>query len=88
MGATIFKAVTSYRGERFQVPTRLTTVTRQTGEYKVDLTRHQKFTLAFGELASGRFPQCKRHMKRFSLEHFNIRKNLLSPPNNNSRDRQ
>jgi hypothetical protein len=43
------KAVTSYRGERFQVPTRLTTVTRQTGEYKVDLTRHSKFPLAFGE---------------------------------------
>jgi hypothetical protein len=31
-----FKAVTSYRGERFQVPT---------GEYKVDLTRHPKFSL-------------------------------------------
>ena len=45
-----FKAVTSYHGERFQVPT------RQTGEYKVDLTRHPKFLLAFGELASGRFP--------------------------------
>jgi hypothetical protein len=44
------------RGKRFQVPTRLTTVTRQTGEYKVDLTRHQKFPLAFGELASGLFP--------------------------------
>ena len=42
-----FKAVTSYRGERFQVPTRLTTFTRQTGEYKVDLTRHPKFPLAF-----------------------------------------
>ena len=53
-----FKAVTSYRGKRFQVPTRLTTVTRQTGEYKVDLTRHPKFPLAFGELASGRFPHC------------------------------
>jgi hypothetical protein len=51
-----FKAVTSYRGKRFQVPTCLTTVTRQTGEYKVDLTRHPKFPLAFGELASGRFP--------------------------------
>ena len=51
-----FKDVTSYRGKRFQVPTRLTTVTRQTGEYKVDLTRHPKFALAFGELASGRFP--------------------------------
>jgi hypothetical protein len=51
-----FKAVTSYRGERFQVPTRLTTVTRQTAEYKVDLTRHPKFPLAFGKLASGRFP--------------------------------
>jgi hypothetical protein len=51
-----FKAITSYRGERFQVPTRLTIVTRQTGEYKVDLTRHPKFPLAFGELASGRFP--------------------------------
>jgi hypothetical protein len=38
-----FKAVTSYRGKRFQVPTRLTTVTRQTGEYKEDLTRHPKF---------------------------------------------
>jgi hypothetical protein len=47
---------TSYRGERFQVPTRLTTVTRQTGEYKVDATRHPKFPLAFGELASGGFP--------------------------------
>jgi hypothetical protein len=44
-----FKAVTSYRGKRFQVPTRLTTVTRQTGEYKVDLTRHPKFPLAVGE---------------------------------------
>ena len=51
-----FKAVTSYRGERFQVPTRFTTITRQTGEYKVDLTRHSKFALALGELASGRFP--------------------------------
>jgi hypothetical protein len=38
--------------ERFQVPT------RQTGEYKMDLTRHPKFLLAFGELASGRFPHC------------------------------
>jgi hypothetical protein len=36
-----------------------TTVTRQTGEYKVDLTRHPKFLLAFGELASGRFPHCR-----------------------------
>jgi hypothetical protein len=27
-------------------------------EYKVDLTRHPKFPLAFGELASGRFPHC------------------------------
>ena len=53
-----FKALTSYRGERFQVPTRLTTVTRQTGEYKVDLTCHPKFPFAFGELASGRFPHC------------------------------
>jgi uncharacterized membrane protein len=44
-----FKAVTSYRGERFQVPTCLTTVTRQTGEYKVDLTCHPKFPLAVGE---------------------------------------
>jgi hypothetical protein len=32
------------------------TVTRQTGEYKVDVTRHPKFPLAFGELASGGFP--------------------------------
>ena len=45
-----FKAVASYRGERFQIPT------RHTGEYKVDLTRHPKFPLAFGELASGCFP--------------------------------
>jgi hypothetical protein len=45
-----FKAVTSYRGKHFQVPT------RQTGKYKVDLTRHPKFPLAFGELASSRFP--------------------------------
>ena len=45
-----FKAVTSYRGERFQVPT------RQTGEYKVDFTRHPKFPL--GKLVSGRFPHC------------------------------
>ena len=45
-----FKAVTSYRGKPFQVPT------RQTGEYKVDLTRHPKFPLDIGELASGRFP--------------------------------
>ena len=45
----IFKAVTSYRGKYFQVPTRLTTVTRQTGEYKVDLTCHPRFPLAFGE---------------------------------------
>jgi hypothetical protein len=28
---------------------RLTTVTRQTGEYKVDLTRHLQFPLVFGE---------------------------------------
>jgi hypothetical protein len=48
-------ANTSYRGKRFQVPTRLTTVTHQTGEHKVDLTRHPKFPLALGELASGRF---------------------------------
>jgi hypothetical protein len=34
----------------FQVPTRLTTVTRQNSEYKVDVTRHPKFPLAFGEL--------------------------------------
>jgi hypothetical protein len=38
------------------LPTRLTTVTRQTGKYKVDLTRHPKFPLVFGELARGRFP--------------------------------
>ena len=38
-----FKAVTSYRGKRFHVPT------RQTSEYNVDLTRHPKFPLAFGE---------------------------------------
>jgi hypothetical protein len=47
------KLYTSYRGDRFQVPTRLTTVTRQIGEYKVDVTRHPKFSLAFDELASG-----------------------------------
>ena len=57
-----FKAVTSYRGERFQVPT------RQTGEYKVDLTRHPKFLLAFGELTSGRFPHWKwRYMWKLWL---------------------
>jgi hypothetical protein len=56
LGADILKLYTSYRGECFQVPTRLTTVTRQTGEYKVDVTRHPKFPLAFGELASGGFP--------------------------------
>ena len=54
-----FKSVTSYRGKRFQVPTRLTPVTRQTGEYKVDRTRHPIFPLTFAELASSRFPQCK-----------------------------
>jgi hypothetical protein len=59
LGADILKLYTSYRGDRFQVPTRLTTVTRQTGEYKVDVTRHPKFSLAFGELASGGFPHCK-----------------------------
>jgi hypothetical protein len=58
LGADILKLYTSYRGDRFQVPTRLTTVTRQTGEYKVDVTRHPKFSLAFGELASGGFPHC------------------------------
>ena len=46
LGADILKLDTSYRGNRFQVPTRLTTVTRQTGEYKVDVTRHPKFPLA------------------------------------------
>ena len=64
-----FKAVTSYRGKRFQVPTRLRTVTRQTGEYKVDLTRHPKFPLAFGELASGRFPHCLRVYVKMSEIH-------------------
>ena len=44
-----FKAVTSYRGKCFQVPTRLTTVTHQIGEYKVDLTRHPKFPRRVGE---------------------------------------
>jgi hypothetical protein len=39
----------SYHGKRFHVPTRLTTVTCQTCEYKVDLTRHLKFPFAFGE---------------------------------------
>ena len=58
MGADILKLYTSYRGDRFQVPTHLTTVTRQTGEYKVDVTRHPKFPLAFGKLASGGFPHC------------------------------
>jgi hypothetical protein len=42
--------LTSYRGECFQVPTRITTVTRQTGEYKVDLTCHPKFPFAFEEI--------------------------------------
>jgi hypothetical protein len=49
LGTDILKLYTSYRGDRFQVPTRLTTVTRQIGEYKVDATRHPKFSLAFGE---------------------------------------
>ena len=62
-----FKAVTSYRRTRFQVPTRLTTVTRQTGEYNVDLTRHPKFPLAFGELASGRFPHCKTNTIMYNV---------------------
>jgi hypothetical protein len=61
LGADILKLYTSYRGDRFQVPTRLTTVTRQTGEYKVDVTCHPKFPLAFGELASGGFPHCHGH---------------------------
>ena len=52
-----FKAVTSYRGKRFQAPT------RQTGEYKVDFTRHPKFPLAFGELVSGRFPHWNIKLK-------------------------
>jgi hypothetical protein len=42
LGADILKQYTSYRGDRFQVPTRLTTVTRQTGEYKVDVTNFAK----------------------------------------------
>jgi hypothetical protein len=41
LGADILKLYTSYRGDRFQVPT------RQTGEYKVDVTCHPKFPLAF-----------------------------------------
>jgi hypothetical protein len=55
---TSFLSTEKLRGERFQVPTRLTTVTRQIGEYKVDVTCHPKFPLAFGELASGAFPHC------------------------------
>jgi hypothetical protein len=58
LGTDILKLYTSYRGDRFQVPTRLTTVTRQIAEYKVDVTRHPKFSLVFGELASGGFPHC------------------------------
>jgi hypothetical protein len=34
------------------------------GEYKVDLTRHMIFPLAFGELASGRFPHW--HVKQIN----------------------
>jgi hypothetical protein len=56
LGADILKLYTSYRGDRFQVPT------RQTGEYKVDVTRHPKFPLAFGELASSGFPHCVYHV--------------------------
>ena len=37
-------------------PTRQRQVEISGGEYKVDLTRHPKFPLAFGELASSRFP--------------------------------
>jgi hypothetical protein len=59
-----FKAVTSYRGKRFHVPTRLTTVTRQTCEYKVDLTRHLKFPLAkFGERS---FPTLLQFLRLFN----------------------
>jgi hypothetical protein len=66
LGADILKLYTSYRGDRFQVPTHLTTVTRQTGEYKVDVTRHPKFSLAFGELASGVFPHCFKFTSNFT----------------------
>jgi hypothetical protein len=59
-----FKAVTRYRGERFQVPT------RQTGEYKVDLIRQLKFPLAFSELASGHFPHWLRSTRKILIKHF------------------
>ena len=39
----ILKLWTSYHDEHFQVPT------RWSGEYKVDLTRNLKFSLAIGE---------------------------------------
>jgi hypothetical protein len=42
-------------------------ITRQIGEYKVDVTRHPKFPLAFGELASGGFPHCP--LPNLSLKH-------------------
>ena len=59
----------SYCGERFQVPT------RHSGEYKVDLTRHPKFSLAFDELASGRFPHCSN----ISLRHMSLLSNSSLP---------
>jgi hypothetical protein len=52
----------TYRGERFQVPTRITTVTRQTGEYKVDLTCHPKFPFAFEEITIAFGPSSKKIM--------------------------
>ena len=50
-----FKAVTNYRGKHFQLST------RQTGEYKVDLTRHPKFPLAFGERSFPTLPCIGSH---------------------------
>jgi hypothetical protein len=45
--------------------TRLTTVTRQTGEYKVDFTRHPKFPLAVGEQS---FPTMEHKIKYINPE--------------------
>jgi hypothetical protein len=81
VGFTTICAISSYQhlsweleSHSWQGPTRLTTVTRQTGKYKVDLTRHPKFSLAFDELASGCFPHCSN----ISLRHMSLLSNRLN----------
>jgi hypothetical protein len=60
-----FKAVASYRGERFQIPT------HQTGEYKVDLTRHLKLNTF--ELKYTSVYHFKMFLIDFNLKNSNIR---------------